>query len=225
LQFDEQQLATYFIGAFVMFFLGVFVNHFLERKKEYRDYSKWQFGNLKDVFIDKYASDETRSYREKIVNSQVQLDLKSTELYKLAIAVQQLGFNSYLGVIPLEPILSGNGPQVVSDYLLVKDHIEAIRDENVNSNVIPFQRRHGEWIACICYMWLSYQKFELPSKDYVYVNEFSQTYGGAKGVAQREKLLFNSEVDLVKEHTRNFTTKIRRRFFIHRMKVLIGMVG
>lgn len=225
MQIDEQRLITYLIGAFIMFFLGAFVNHFLERKKEYRDYSKWQFGNLKDIFIDKYASDETRTYREKITNSAAQLDLKSTEMYKLAIAIQQLGFNTYLGVIPLEPILSGNGPQVVSDYVLVKDHIEVIRGKDINNNVIPFQRRHGEWLACICYMWLSYQKFRLPEKDEKYIKEFSKLYGGENGVAKREKRLFNNEADLVKEHTKNFSKKIRRRFYINRVKVLVGIVG
>ena len=212
---DVQRLTTYLAGALIMFFLGVVVNHFFERKKEYRDYSKWQFGNLKDLFFEKYLSTETRSYREKVINPVGEIDSISTE--KLTIAIQHLGFSAYLGLIPLEPVLSGNGPQVVSDFILVKDHIDKIRGNEVDNNKIPFISRHGEWLACLCYMWICYQKFELPEEDFEYLEIFISRYGGLKGVSKREKLLFESEIELVKEHTKYFTNKIRHRYFLHRI--------
>lgn len=215
---DESKLITYLIGAFIMFVLGLIVNQTINHRKERRDVGRWQFGNVKDFFFEKYLTDEIRSNRKSITDNQHLDNPESKDKYELTISIQQMGMSAYLGMIPLEPILAGNAPQVVSDWTMVFDHVIHVRKRQFNIEEIPFQRRHGEWLALICYQWVVCQKFILNKETQEQIASFTDTYGGMAQVSKREKLLFSIESELVKTSTDKIVSRIRRKYFWFRVK-------
>ncbi len=209
---DESKLITTLVGALIMFVLGLIVNQSIRNRKEKRDVGRWQLGNVKDFFFEKYLTDEIRANRNAITNSENFDDPESKDKYELAISIQQMGISAYLGVIPLEPILAGNAAQVVSDWALVFDHICHVRKKPFNKLEVPFQRRHGEWLALICYQWIVCQDY-IANQDYQdYFEKFLAIYGDNDSIIKRELLIFNSEKELLNSITISTVKKVRKRF-------------
>lgn len=64
-----------------------------------------------------------------------------------------MGISTYLGIMPLGPILANDALQVVSDWTIVSDHVTHIRKRPLSVEEIPFLRLYGEWLALMCYEW------------------------------------------------------------------------
>lgn len=211
---DESNLTTSLVGAMIMFVLGLVVNQSIRNKKEKRDIERWQLGNIKDFFFEKYLAKEIKANRNAIKATESIDDVTSKDKYELALCIQQMGISAYLGIIPLEPILANNAVQIVSDWALVFNHINHVRSqEGFKKLEVPLHRRHGEWLALICYQWIRYQDYITAHEEYEsYFDDFLKKYEDENSIIKRELLIFNSEKELLNSVTISTVNKVRKKF-------------
>lgn len=187
------------------------------RLRDSKEYSIWQIGNLKEQLELNYFGEEISKTRESLKRK-----LKSNEIilptdrdaYLLGKSLQQVGALCLLGSVPIRPLLFLNGPQVIEDWLAVKNHVYHIRGQELyEPTVMPFHRRHAEWVALLSVMWMMNQKnFDLPSKHKEIMNKFRKYYFGSDGILKRELFLFYADKEFSPTRLKTERRRIVKKF-------------
>lgn len=209
------------ISAILAAILALVGKEYFDSRRERREAYNFRLVNLYDYYFKEYLSQDIKELRSQVAGSKGDevSHYDSPAENTLSNALQKIGVMSYLGVIPLYYAFIMNGPQIVSDWVLVFDHVNyRVRrfgnKEEVLSRIkeIPYARRHGEWLALISYQWLRSQKFTPDDHFSKVVRDFEELYGGEANILLREKILFEHERQVVSGATRRWVKKTRKEY-------------
>jgi len=167
------------------------------RRREERDRSSWQINNIKPFYFDEYLTEEIKEHRESLQTREtdyfINLD-QSIEKDKdqISKAVQRIGIMAYIGAIPLSYVLIMNGFQVVTDWMHISKFVDKVRGNDwiyEGGKTVPYARRHAEWLALICFMYLKNSEYSVNIDTLNGIEEFEKHYGGYKNILAAEKKL------------------------------------
>ncbi len=187
------------------------------RLRDSKEYSIWQISNLKERLELNYFGEEISKTRESLkskLNFYGNINPTDKDVYLLGKSLQQVGALCLLGSVPIRPLLFLNGPQVIEDWLLVKNHVYHIRGQKLyEPAVMPFHRRHAEWVSLLSVMWMMNQRnFNLPSKHKDIMNKFRKYYFEPSGIIKREQFLFLSDKEFSSARLKKEREKVIKLF-------------
>ncbi len=167
------------------------------RRREERDRSSWQINNIKPFYFDEYLTEEIKEHRESLQNGEahyfINLDQSlEKDKDKISKAVQRIGIMAYIGAIPLSYVLIMNGFQVVTDWMHISKFVDKVRGHdwvNEGGKNVPYARRHAEWLALVCFMYLKNSEYSVNIDTLNGIEEFEKHYGGYKKILVAEKKL------------------------------------
>jgi hypothetical protein len=230
------QLIGLIFGGLIGFLgslLVLFVTHWLNRRREDREREKWQLTNINTYYYNQYLRDDIKESRKRL-DSYTGKDLSLLKTLRkdrrnISHALQRIGVMVYLGGIPLSYALVMNSYQIVHDWLLIASYVEDLRGSSRDTtqsefHEVPYHRRHGEWLALICWMWLQLQPFSVDPSSFNDMAKFEEYYGDYQELTIREKLLFSYEKRLAAPSTIALVHQIRSRFFRLRIKKSLSSV-
>lgn len=145
--------------------IALLVREVFALRRERRDAFRKEVNSLSTSMELNYFGEKIRDCREVVEmvgGIEAGLPKNDRNLYLLGVSMQQAGINCLLSNSSLEHVLMGNAPQITRDWVLIYHHVEHVRGEKINSQVYPFSRRHGEWLAILSYLWLIQQEYNLP---------------------------------------------------------------
>ena len=196
------------------------VNARLAGRREERGRVAERIVNIKPYYFDEYLDDKTKDARSALQNDQ-RLELSESDRHRdtLSKRLQRVGVLIYFDGIPLEFALAMNGYQIVTDWLLIRQFVDEIRDTDRDAENsekwlqdVPFHRRHAEWLALICWIWANTQSFELPEELQIALTTFERHFRGRERLLQREQLLFESETRIARSATERLREEILEDF-------------
>ena len=138
--------------------------------------------------------------------------------YATAEITQDLGLACFSGTIPINYILASNADAVLDDWLIcaswVKNYREKqqVRGRMYGKQKIPFHRRHGEWIASVCYLYMkgtwTYEK-----QCNLFLKEFQYVNGKDATPEEFVKQLCDFEPDLLDADAKRVVDTVRNKVF------------
>lgn len=78
--------------------------------------------------------------------------------FELSVALERLGVAVATGVVPLRFLLPLAAGQILDDWRICKPWVDFHRQNEPlfeSQTAIPFQRRHAEWLALLCAVWMN----------------------------------------------------------------------
>ncbi len=195
--------------------IGLLIREVFALFREEREVFRQEAGTLHDALELNYLGEEINKNRQKIdqaggLGSELPTD--DENYYQLAKSLQQAGARCLLSTTSLEHVLLLNAPQVVRDWVLVSRHVTAdhMRDQALHLiTPVPFQRRHGEWLALVAFMWIKQQHYQLPEQYKAAVEKFESLYKKLDVVLKKENEIFSVDSGLISENTKIMRNRIR----------------
>jgi hypothetical protein len=135
--------------------------------------------------------------------------------YELSIALERLGAAVFTGVVPSRLVLCVASDQLIEDWLLLSDFIEAHRrrpggaTRELRGEKLDYHRRHAEWLALLAGLWM---RCNFPA--YPGLGQLEQKLGG--GTRLRAKLTALTNADRTNMHaaTRSHFNELRMSEFL-----------
>lgn len=190
-------------GAIIAVVLDRLVDFFW-RKRE-RQYARLY--QVQSYFHDQYLNEKLKTARKTIAGNNVFKADQQELQWRISVVLQRVGIMVYAGGIPIEYTLAMNAPQFVADWahccewtreqcwgIDCKKTSNTVPDEALQ--LVPFHRRHAEWLGLIAWMWLVNRRLQgmhldKNSKDALI--SIIKLYGTPREIFKREKMLF--EID------------------------------
>ena len=131
--------------------------------------------------------------------------------YALSLALEDVGHMALVGALPLDVVVSRAAPLIVEDWGYCRHLVQKIRGAwgAKGSPIGSWERRHGEWLACVAAMYLAVWGAEVPR-----VKKLLERAGGIERLVVREEELFAREERLLatlSPSAKTFTRKLRKR--------------
>lgn len=211
--------------AIVSILATLVLREWFARRREERDRSAWQTNNIKPFYFDQYLTDEIKEQRKSLQKIEkeyfISLDKSFDENKdKISKALQRIGIMMYIGAIPLSYVLIMNGYQVVTDWMRISKFVDDIRGGNwlaAKSNNIPYCRRHAEWLALVCFMYLKTSRYSINGDMLKDFECFEKHYGGYKKVLKSEGLLRKCDLQFAGKANLSAVKLIRLKYRVYSM--------
>ena len=190
------------------------IREVIARRREARRATEARLANVERYYYEQYLCAPVKDSRNHLRDPGV-MERVGTEFVepanRLSIGLQRVGLMAFLGAIPLHYAFMMSSHQFVADWVRVHPHVRLIRGA-VREAELPYERRHGEWLALLAAMWIRTQAFEIRGANLQRLEEIEAIYGGREQMAARERALFKCEARFAGLDTRKMAQQVRRQF-------------
>jgi hypothetical protein len=136
----------------------IVVHEYLDRQfSATRAPADLDFANLREAkrMALKELEDDPLSWSQDVQNEG---GWRNRVAFELSVALERLGVAVATGVVPLRFLLPLAAGQILDDWRICKPWVDFHRDNEPvfeSRTAIPFQRRHAEWLALLCAVWMT----------------------------------------------------------------------
>lgn len=174
------------------------------------------------LFFDEYLSKGVKRCHNQLEAGVSEYAQRTRYQDTLSKALERVACLAYSGAIPLGVVMQNHAYAIVADWLLIEEHVWRVRkavgalDErrysyeiSIDRVAVYYHRRQGEWLALLCFLWIRGHRFHLSARMRERIKAFEALYLDLQGALDREKVLYDHEVEFVHSSVVSRRNRIR----------------